>query len=203
MILKHGVRASLTPVVTLIGCRNMWLMAQEKIKARLSALGARLLDNVALTDECGTAASFLATPLWMFTGRRKPFSWVPQAGIGEAAIADAQRFGQALRTRLAGDKKPLDTPMLGGLQAVRVDEKLIASERVGSRSFQVWGRLIAALSPQHSVRRRVMVAFYVVFLLSLILTVVPLTAVFKRLLAPLSRKRIQREKAYFAAPSGE
>src|SRR5690606_2301793 len=24
-----------TPVVTLIGCRNMWLMAQEKLKARL------------------------------------------------------------------------------------------------------------------------------------------------------------------------
>ena len=29
------------------------------------------------------------------------------------------------------------------------------------------------------------------------------TAVLKRLLAPLSRKRIQREKAYFAGPSGE
>jgi hypothetical protein len=30
-----------TPVVTLIGCRNMWLMAQEKVKNRLTELGAR------------------------------------------------------------------------------------------------------------------------------------------------------------------
>ena len=65
-----------TPVVTLIGCRNMWLMAQEKVKARLQTLGARLVDNVVLTDACGTAASFLATPLWMFTGRQKPLSLI-------------------------------------------------------------------------------------------------------------------------------
>ena len=192
-----------SPVVTLIGCRNMWLMAQEKVKARLAALGARLLDNIALTDACGTAASFLATPLWMFTGKRKALSWVPEAGISEAEIAAAERFGRAMQARLTRDAEPLDAPMLRGLQAVRVDEKLIASERVGSRSFQIWGRLIAALSPQQSLRRRALVAFYVIFLVSLILTVVPLTAVLKRLLAPLSRKRIQREKAYFAGPSGE
>ncbi|MBP8264462.1 MAG: dialkylresorcinol condensing enzyme, partial [Pseudomonas sp.] len=36
-----------TPVVTLIGCRNMWLMAQEKVKNRLTELGARLVDNIA------------------------------------------------------------------------------------------------------------------------------------------------------------
>ena len=72
-------------MVTLIGCRNMWLMAQEKVKAKLTELGARLIDNIALTDACGTAASFLATPLWMFTGRQKPYAWVPRAG-GEESL---------------------------------------------------------------------------------------------------------------------
>lgn len=192
-----------TPVVTLIGCRNMWLMAQEKVKARLAALGARLLDNVALTDACGTAVSFLATPLWMFTGKQKPLSWVPRAGISDTDIAASERFGLALRQRLTRDAEPLGAPMLTGLQAVRVDEKLIASERVGSRSFQLWGRLISALSPQQSRRRRLLVAFYVMFLVSLILTVVPLTALLKKLLGPLFQGRTQREKAYFAAPSGE
>lgn len=192
-----------TPVVTLIGCRNMWLMAQEKVKARLGALGARLLDNIALTDQCGTAASFLATPLWMFTGKQKALSWVPRAGISDADIRAADRFGVAMRARLTSDAQPLATSMLSGLQAVRVNEKLIASERVGARSFQLWGRLIAALSPQHSRRRQVLVALYVVFLISLILTVVPLTAVLKKMLGPLFQGRTQREKAYFAAPSGE
>ncbi|WP_313220158.1 dialkylrecorsinol condensing enzyme [Stutzerimonas nitrititolerans] len=190
------------PVVTLIGCRNMWLMAQEKLKARLDALGARLLDNIVLTDACGSAASFLATPLWMFTGRQQPFAWLPKAGISEAEIAAAQRFGVAIGERLA-QGGPIEQPMLRGLGAVRIDEKLIASERVGTRSFKAWGTLLAALGPQHSLRRRAGLIVYIVFLLSLILTVVPVTALLKKLLSPLTRARVQREKAYFAAPSGE
>lgn len=191
-----------TPVVTLIGCRNMWLMAQEKLKARLQALNARLVDNVVLTDACGTAASFLATPAWMFTGRQKAYSWLPKAGIDEAEIAAAARFGVAIGQRLAQDG-PIEAPMLRGLGAVKVDEKLIASERVGTRSFKAWGTLLAALGPQHSVRRRAGLVVYILFLLTLILTVVPVTALLKRLLSPLTRARIQRQKAYFAAPSGE
>ncbi|MGY4531425.1 hypothetical protein ACVW0Y_000535 [Pseudomonas sp. TE3786] len=192
-----------TPVVTVIGCRNMWLMAQEKLKTRLSQLGARLLDNVALTDACGTAASFLSTPLWMFTGRQKPYSWVPRAGIDEAEIAASSRFGEAIAQRLCADNTPLREPMLQGLGAVRVDEKLIGSETVGNRSFQMWSRLLAFIGPQQSLRRGLGLVVYVAFLLCLIITVVPLGAVLKKLLAPLFKARIQRQKAYFAGPSGE
>jgi hypothetical protein len=192
-----------TPVVTVIGCRNMWLMAQEKLKTRLAELGARLLDNVALTDACGTAASFLSTPLWMFTGRQKPYSWVPRAGIDEAEIAASSRFGDAIAQRLSADATPLTEPMLQGLGAVRVDEKLIGSETVGNRSFQLWSRLLSAIGPQQSLRRGVGLVVYVVFLLCLIITVVPLGAVLKKLLAPVFKARTQRQKAYFAGPSGE
>lgn len=192
-----------TPVVTLIGCRNMWLMAQEKVKAKLAALGARLVDNIVLTDACGTAASFLATPLWMFTGRQKPYAWVPRAGIEEAEIVAASRFGAAMAQRLTTDDAPINEPMLKGLGAVRVDEKLIGSEKVGNRSFQLWSRLLSAIGPQQSRRRGVGLMIYIIFLLCLIITVVPLGALLKKLLAPLSRERTLREKAYFAGPSGE
>ena len=191
------------PVVTLIGCRNMWLMAQEKLKQRLHELGARLVDNIALTDACGTAASFLATPLWLFTGRQKPYSWVPRAGIDEAEIVAAKRFGEAMAQRLTADALPIEQPMLRGLGAVRIDEKLIASEKVGNRSFQLWSRLLAALGPQQSRRRGAGLVLYIVFLLCLIVTVVPLSALLKKLMAPLFKARIAREKAYFAGPSGE
>jgi hypothetical protein len=192
-----------TPVVTLIGCRNMWLMAQEKVKNRLTELGARLVDNIALTDACGTAASFLATPLWLFTGRQKPYGWVPRAGIAEVEIVAASRFGTAIAQRLTADDQPIEQPMLAGLGAVRIDEKLIASEKVGNRSFQLWSRLLAALGPQQSRRRGAGLVVYIVFLLCLIVTVVPLSALLKKLLAPLLKERTQREKAYFAGPSGE
>lgn len=192
-----------TPVMTLIGCRNMWLMAQEKMKTRLQQLGARLVDNAVLTDECGSAASFVATPAWMFTGRQKAAGWLPRAGISELDIRLASRFGEAIRRRLLADSEPVQAPMLTGLSAVRVDEKLIASERIGNRSFQVWSRLLSRIGPQGSRRRSLGLVVYIAFLLCMIVTVVPVTALLKKVLTPLNRAKTAGQKAYFAQPSGE
>lgn len=192
-----------TPVMTLIGCRNMWLIAQEKMKKKLQELNAQLVDNAVLTDACGSAMSFLSTPLWLFTGRKKAYAWLPKAGIAAAEIAGARRFGEAICARLLQDKQPITAPMLHGLAAVNINEKLIASERIGARSFYLWSRLLRALGPPDSYRRGFGLIIYIVFLLCMIVTVVPITALSKKLLSPLTQQRIAREKAYFAEPSGE
>ena len=192
-----------TAVMTLIGCRNMWLIAQEKMKKRLQDLNARLVDNVVLTDACGSAMSFLATPLWMFTGKRQAYSWLPKAGIAAEQMNGARRFGEVIKARLQQDQQAITQPMLQGLAAVTINEKLIASERIGARSFYLWSRLLSALGTQDSRARGVGLAIYIVFLLCMIVTVVPITALLKKLFSPLARQRIAREKAYFAEPSGE
>ncbi len=190
-------------VMTLIGCRNMWLIAQEKMKEKLQQLNAHLIDNAVLTDACGSAMSFISTPLWMFTGRKKAFSWVPQAGIAATEITAARRFGEAISARLLQNSQPIVAPMLQGLGAVKVNEKLIASERIGARSFYLWSRLLRALGEPDSRLRGLGLLIYIVFLLFMIVTVVPITAVLKKLLSPLTKHRIARERAYFAEPSGE
>ncbi len=38
------------PVITISGCRNMWINAQEKNKKLLQAAGAKLVGNIALVD---------------------------------------------------------------------------------------------------------------------------------------------------------
>jgi len=190
-------------VVTVIGCRGMWLSAQEKVKKLLTGLKANLVDNVALTDDCGAAFSFLATPLWMFTGRKKAYSWSPTAGVSEDDINNASRFGDAIKNRLLLNENKIEQPMLKGLGAVKINEKLIASERVGSHSFRIWSKLLSTLGPQNSLRRSCGLLVYVLFLLTLIVTVVPVTALIKKLIAPLTKKRICAQKAYFAEPSGE
>lgn len=192
-----------TPVVTVIGCRNMWLQAQEKVKQQLQQLGARLVDNLVLTDQCGSAASFIATPLWMFTGKQKAWSWVPKAGIDAQQINQASRFGVVIAQRLTQNPAPVTTSMLQGLGAVSINEKLIASEHIGNRSFQIWSRLLMKLGAPGSVGRRLGLIVYVVFLVTLILTVVPISALTKWLLRPFLRQRLSRAKNYFAAPSGE
>ena len=193
------------PVITVIGCRGMWLSAQEKMKLLLKNVNAKLIDNVVLSDECGSGFSFLATPLWMFSGKKKSVSWVPAAGVAEHEIKAASRFGIAIKNALnaLSAEQTLQQPVLKGLGAVKVNERFIASERVGQHSFRIWSKILSALGPMHSTRRSCGLLIYVLFLLTLIITVVPITALIKRLIAPLTRKRIAKQKAYFAEPSGE
>lgn len=193
------------PVITVVGCRNMWLMAQETVKTRLADLGADLVDNVVLTDRAHSAATFVSTPLWMLTGRRGPFlgGLIPAAGIPAADIRDAARFGEAIARQLPARTNGDRSPMLRGLGAVRINERLIASERIAHRSFRLWGALLRSLGEPGTPVRRCVLVLYVVFLLTMIVTVVPASAVIKRLLAPLTRQRTARQRAYYAAPSGE
>lgn len=193
------------PVVTLIACRNMWLMAQERVKEIIRELGGRLVDNIVLTDTAHSAATFISTPLWMLTGRRGPFlgGLVPAAGITPAEIAAAGRFGRALAESIPGRAASDDSPMLSGLKAVHVNERLIASEKIAKRSFRIWGALLRKVGPPESPLRKLVLIFYITFLVTLILTVVPVSAVLKRLLAPLFKERVAQQRAYYSAPSGE
>ncbi len=191
------------PVITLIACRNMWLVAQEKVKKRLSEIGAHLIDNVVLVDAAGGFLSFVATPLWLLTGNKGPRGFIPAAGVAPREIEAAARFGARIAAALAAGPLDPSRSLLRGLGAVRVNEKLIASEQIAHRSFLVWGRLLRALGPPGAAARRPLLAFYSAFLITMILTVMPVAALLKLARQPLTRGRIRRQRAYYAAPSGE
>ena len=190
------------PVITLIGCRNMWLAAQEKMKTLLAANGAQLVGNIVKTDACGTAASFVTTPAWLLTGNKRYFRSLPAAGIAENELADGARFGEKLRDALLAGA-PLDETLFQNMGAARVDEKLIFSEKAASRSFYLWGRLLMAAGRVSPPLRRALLAVYIVFLITLILTVIPISIVLKKLLHPLLKRRLAQAKHHYAQPSGE
>jgi hypothetical protein len=203
--LKDPVAARLLdgkPVVTVIACRNMWLMAHEKMKKLLVACDARLMDNVVFVDQSPTMVSLITTPLWMWTGKRDYFKGFPPAGVDEAVIKDARRFGLALRDALHKDEERGTAPMLTGLAAVDSDPHLLFSEKAATRSFFLWGKLLRAVGRPGQLRRYPFLFLYVIFLIVLVLTVVPLSLIIQALLRPLMRKRFALMKQQFDAPSG-
>jgi len=192
-----------TPVVTVIACRDMWLMAQERTKELLAACGAHLVGNVALVDEAGSIGSFLATPLWMLTGKRGPLlgGLIPRAGVKPEQITGSRRFGERIAHALT-QVQTLNTGLLRGMGAVKVNTHLIATEKAARRSFLAWGKLLRVLGKQGAWARQPVVIIYIVFLIALLITVLPISTLFKTLAAPLMRKRIAAQQAYFSQPSG-
>lgn len=192
-----------TPVVTVTACRDMWIMAQEQVKALLAESGARLVGHVALVDEAGSIGSFLATPVWALTGQPGPH-WgglIPRAGVAPEKVAACARFGQRISQALVSGA-PLDAGLLCGLGAVKVNTAILASEKAGRRSFQAWGALLRWLGPQGSWQRKPVLLLYIVFLVLLILIVVPASFALRWLLKPLLRQRLAEAEARYSWPSG-
>jgi len=190
------------PVVTVIACRNMWLLAQESVKRLVQEAGGRLLDNVVFTDQGGTLATFVTTPRWLLTGRRNSFWGLPAAGVAEEETANAARFGLALLDALRAGRECKDAPMLAGLGAARVDPKLIFSERAARRAFSAWSRLIRLGGAPGSIARVPMLALFSVYLVAMILTVVPTSLLVQRITRPLFAARLRSLQAYYELPSG-
>jgi hypothetical protein len=84
------------PVVTIIGCRNMWLNAGEKVKADLQRNGANHIGNIVLTDTNTNLISLLTVIRWSFSGKKEASRWLPPAGVQEKDINAASRFGQPI-----------------------------------------------------------------------------------------------------------
>lgn len=191
-----------TPVITIIGCRNMWIMAQEAVKKLLKAVNAHLLDNVVLIDQGSTLASFITTPRWVLTGKKDSFWGLPAAGIAEEDIQNAERFGHAIHDALSKNKEKNNNPILNGLGAVNVDVSLVQSEKAGYRSFRVWGALLRLIGKPANPFRKIVLVFYIIFLIALIITIVPVTMILQKLLKPLLKKKFKAIKHQFELPSG-
>lgn len=192
-----------TPVVTVVACRDMWLKAQEIVKQSLASLGARHVGHIALTDEAGTVGSFLATPLWMLTGKPGPRlgGLIPKAGVAPAKVAASRRFGERMALVLS-QGGAMDESLLRGLDAVWVNTALISTENAIRRGFRVWGGLLRALGPQGNWRRKIALLVYVCWLILAIVLLLPLGYLLRKILGPLRRRKLAELAAYYSAPSG-
>lgn len=203
--LKHPLARKLLagkPVVAMVACRNMWMTAYDKLKVMLADTGARLIDHIVYIDPGPTLATFITTPTWLLTGRKKGFLGMPDAGLDAAQIASARRFGDALRDSLLADREKGTAPLLAGLGAAVADPKLYISEKAGTRSFFLWGKLLLAAGRPGAPQRVPLLALYVAFLIVMIVTVVPTSLLLQALLRPFMKGWLHRIRTQYEQPSG-
>ena len=180
-----------TPVVTLIACRNMWYTAARMLRPRLDRAGARFVGAVAATDQGSAIASLVTTPRWLLTGKQDRFLGVlPPPGIGEPGLRLLEDSGRAF----AAGTPP--TP--------EIDLPLALADLAGGFAFGRWGRLFAA-TPPRSLRRRALLALFVVWLHLMLFTALPLLAIGRALFRPAVDRAVRRaveESVRPSAPAG-
>jgi len=190
------------PVVTLIACRDMWVLAQEKMKKLLQSLNAKLIDNVALTDQGKGIYSFVTTPRWLLTGKKDAFWIFPPAGISKGDIEGASRFGERLNKALKQDKEKSGEALLKNMGAVNVNGKLIASEMIATRSFMIWSKIIKLFGKQGDPKRKIAITIYAVFLALLVFTIVPINILVRKVLNIFQKEKLISLEKQYEQPSG-
>jgi hypothetical protein len=189
-----------TPVVTVIACRNMWLMAQEKMKRLLVSCNARLVGNIALVDQHINHISVITIVHWMLRGKKTRYLGIfPKPGVSDKDIKASEKFGIPIRKALlANDYVNLQDDLLK-LGAVKVKPLLIQTDIRGNVLFTKWANLIIKKGPAADPKRKKLLVLFKYYLLFAIWVIAPIVfIVFLATYIPRYNK-IKRDKAYYSS----
>jgi hypothetical protein len=134
------------PVITMIGVRNMWIMAQERVKSRIKEMGGRLVGNIVLVDPASNLTSVITIVRWLMKGEKGAFRWLglqfPPAGVPQKDIEQSSSFGNIIKGSLtAGNFEQLQERLVKA-GAVKVDPVLMNIEKRGKMMFGIWAKMI-------------------------------------------------------------
>jgi hypothetical protein len=183
-----------SPVVTLIGARNMWLSSQEKLKKILNESGANLVGNIALVDKNSNSISAITILHWMMNGKKTKYLGVfPKPGITDEDISNTRVFGKtALEFLQSGNFDGMQR-QLANQGAVDIKADYMIIEKLAPRLFLVWANFI--------IKRKNRAAWLVVFkyyLLFALFIVAPIVLTVNAILfRPFLRKSIEEKKLYY------
>jgi hypothetical protein len=186
-------------VVTVIGCRNMWLTAHDRMRSILQNLRAQLVANIVLTDKAPNLVSMVATVVWMLTGNKGPRWGLPAAGVAREDIGRAHGYGEHILAYLRGQMPHLQDALVAQ-GAVPYEPQLHMQEKTAARAFRKWATFIRASGgpgdPHRAPRLRLLqVCFPLVILL-----MAPLYYLIHFATLPFRRRRIQAARAHYLRP---
>lgn len=184
-------------VLTLIGARNMWLNAQEKVKTYLHQAGAQLVGNIALVDTSSNLISVMTVLRWQFKGKKEATRFLPPAGVQEKEIQAADRFAAPITQALQQGNWEQLHPQLRQQDAVTLKPNLVVLEDRGIRAFRYWSKFISAKGGPGAPERQGRVSMYRGLLLLGIFVLTPITKISSMITLLVKRNQLLQEVEYF------
>ena len=188
-----------TPVITIIGARNMWLNAQESVVNLVNAAGGKMVGNIALVDRAPNHLSAVSIVYWMMTGKKeRKWGVFPLPGVSDDDISGCSAFGAALNVELnKNDLSDFQKKMMLQ-QAVRINTNILFIEGKAKKIFRIWANLIK--KKEASGKNRIFwIKFFRIYLNVALFGVAPILLVFYNvLIRPFKGKKIAAKKKYFS-----
>lgn len=187
-----------TKVVTVLGCRNMWINSQEAVKKQLASAGAKLVGNVPLIDKTSNLVSVVTILHWMLTGQKtKKWGIFPKPGVSDADIEGVSQFGALLKEKLAANREDTFQDELIAKGGVMIPVSILFIESRAKKLFLIWAKLITGKTAKGG-NRKFWVNFFKYYLIFALFIVSPIVlTIYHIFVRPFTGRQIKRELAYY------
>jgi hypothetical protein len=183
-----------TPVVTVIGARNMWLNANERVKELLKNAGAKLVGNIVLTDRHQNYISGVTILYWMLTGKKdRKWGIFPKPGVSDEDIDGASEFGEIVNDHLVLNNFATLQQKLIEQKGIEVHWDLMFIEARAAKLFNMWANLIS----KKKNRGPWLVLFKYYLLIALFVVAPVVVTTYGLLFKPFFKKSTDRKKNYY------
>jgi len=165
----HGRR-----VVFVNVCRNMWVSTKDKVRDYLNSVGAQWVGHIVLQDENPNLVSVFTILRWMFYGKKQPTKLLPAAGVADADIAQAARFGDLIKAAMASGEYSGLQQRLVQAGAIHYKPSILFMERTGHRMFGFWAPFIRRKGDYGNPKRHTRCMLFMVYLMFVLYVVSPI-----------------------------
>jgi hypothetical protein len=192
-------RVKNTPVVTVIGSRNMWLNAQESIKLQIQKAGGKLIGNIPLIDKTNNLVSAFTILHWMLKGQKtKKWGILPVPGIAEEDIKGVSKMGELLNRHFTENQ--LHNYQKGVISSgvINISTNILFIEGRAKKLFIIWAKLILKKAANGG-KRSFWVNFFKYYLVIALFVVSPIVlTIYTIFVRPFTVTQIKRKKAYYS-----
>jgi len=182
------------PVVTINGCRNMWIMAQAKVREHIISGGGRLIGNIVLQDRYSNLVSVITIIRWLMGGRKEKSGLFPAAGVSAEDITHASVFGQTIAEALAASDFSTLQEALMQNDAICYKPAIAFIEKTGHRIFGFWSAWILGKGAYGAPERSFRLKLFKYYLFAVLFLVSPVGLLFFYLAYPFRYKAIRKDR---------
>lgn len=188
-----------TKVLTVIGGRNMWVMAQEAVKKKITSLQANLVGNIALVDRSPNLVSVVTIIYWLMYGKTgRLLNVFPKPGISQEDIEKGGFYGEEIEASLIQNDFSILQNKLLKKGAVNLKPDIVYMESKAKKVFRVWAKIINVSGKNGSFGRKTALFFFEIYLAFVILFLSPVISISSTFVAILRKKATKKKLAYLS-----
>lgn len=166
------------PVVTVLGCRNMWYRGQKAMRQMIDAAGGRFVGHIVREDQGTRAETFITVTVWLLTGKREIWKGVlSPAGVSDSDIQATRELAAPLLPALLDGRLARGEHVLDGSVTAPVQPTLVLGEEIAWRGFRGGAALVRLAGGPGGWRRIPFLALFALLLGIGIVTVLPISLI--------------------------